>query len=73
MASKSLGLDREQRLCVAFHLSIDDMQARLLVLAEAGRTSDCVALMQELGDWMAAGRGEVAPLMYASFAPSSES
>ena len=49
------------------------MQARLSVLAEAGRTSDCVALMQELGDWMAAGRGEVSPLMYASFAPSSES
>ncbi|RCL54379.1 MAG: hypothetical protein DBW85_01755 [Synechococcus sp. MED-G71] len=67
MARKSLGLDRDQRLCLAFHLSMDDMQARLAVLARAGRADDCVALMQELGDWMAAGRGEVSPLMYATF------
>lgn len=67
MARKSLGLDRDQRLCLAFHLSMDDMQGRLTALAQAGRADDCVALMQELGDWMAVGRGEVAPLMYAMF------
>ena len=67
MAKRSTPLDREQRLCLALHLSMDDMQARLAELAKAGRADDCVALMQELGDWMAAGRGEVSPLMYATF------
>ncbi len=28
MAKRSTPLDREQRLCLALHLSMDDMQAR---------------------------------------------
>ena len=63
MPKRSTPLDREQRLCLALHLSMDDMQARLTSLAEQGRSGDCLALMQELGDWMALGRGEVAPLL----------
>ena len=62
MAKRSTPLDREQRLCLALHLSMDDMQARLSSLAQQGRAKDCLALTQELGDWMALGRGEVAPL-----------
>ena len=42
---------------------MDDMQARLSSLAQHGRAKDCLALTQELGDWMALGRGEVAPLL----------
>ena len=66
MAKRSTPLDREQRLCLALHLSMDDMQARLNSLAQQGRSGDCLALMQELGDWMALGRGEVAPLLSAT-------
>ena len=65
MAKRSTPLDREQRLCLALHLSMDDMQVRLTSLAQQGRSADGLALMQELGDWMALGRGEVAPLLLA--------
>ena len=65
MAKRSAPLDREQRLCLALHLSMDDMQARLSSLAKQGRSADGLALIQELGDWMELGRGEVAPLLLA--------
>ena len=66
MAKRSTPLDREQRLCLALHLSMDDMQVRLSSLAKQGRSADGLALLQELGDWMELGRGEVAPLLLAS-------
>ncbi|MEL0170032.1 MAG: hypothetical protein VW834_00005, partial [Synechococcus sp.] len=44
MAKRSTPLDREQRLCLALHLSMDDMQARLSSLAQQGRSADCLAL-----------------------------
>ena len=50
---------------MALHLCMHDMQARLCSLVQQGRSADCLALMQELGDWMALGRGEVAPLLSA--------
>ena len=68
MAQQSAGLDREQRLCLALHLSMDDLQPRLKQLAAEGRVEDCSALIHELGDWLALGCGEVAPLLYATIA-----
>ena len=43
MAKRSTPLDREQRLCLALHLSMDDMQARLNRLAQQGRSDDGLA------------------------------
>lgn len=34
----------------------DDMGARLKQLAREGRRGDCLALMQELGDWQSRSR-----------------
>ena len=47
---------------------MDDLQPRLKQLAAEGRVEDCSALIHELGDWLALGRGEVAPLLYATIA-----
>jgi hypothetical protein len=32
-------------------ITCDDMAARLKTLAQEGRRDDCLALMQELGEW----------------------
>ena len=66
MAQSRTGLDLEQRLCLALHLTMDDIQERLHLLARDGRAGDCLAVMQELGDWMALGRGEMAPMLFVA-------
>jgi hypothetical protein len=63
MASNPSGLDREQRLCLALHLTLDDLKAQLDRLAREGRTEDCLALLRELGDWFCLGSGSVAPML----------
>ena len=48
-------------------LTMDDLQQRLSQLAREGRQQDCLALMQELGDWQSYGRGKVAPILHAPY------
>ena len=48
-------------------LTSEDMAQRLNQLAREGRQQDCLALMQELGDWQSYGRGAVAPVLHAPF------
>ena len=50
--SKRAGLPRaQQRRELAATITIDDMRGQLTRLARDGRRDDCLALMQELGDW----------------------
>lgn len=63
MASNPSGLDREQRLCLALHLTLDDLKSQMDCMAREGRTDDCLALLRELGDWVCLGRGSVAPML----------
>jgi len=63
MASNPSGLDREQRLCLALHLTLDDLKSQMDLMAREGRTDDCLALLRELGDWFCLGRGSVAPML----------
>ncbi|MEB3177141.1 MAG: hypothetical protein VKJ87_06045 [Synechococcus sp.] len=67
MAKQPLGLDREQRLCLAVHLSMDDMQVRLNRMVRQGRTQDVEAMKQEFGDWFAVGVGELEPLLSVTY------
>ena len=48
-------------------LTSDDMKARLKTLAQQGRQQECLALMQELGDWQSYGRGVLAPILHAPY------
>ena len=48
-------------------LTSDDMKARLKTLAQQGRQQECLALMQELGDWQSYGRGDLAPILHAPY------
>lgn len=63
MPTNPSGLDREQRLCLALHLTLDDLKPQMDRLAREGRTEDCLALLRELGDWFSLGRGSVAPML----------
>lgn len=45
-------------------ISFDDMSLRLQQLAKEGRQQDCIALMQELGDWQSYERGKTAPILH---------
>ena len=50
--SKRAGLSGGQRRReLAATITIDDMRGQLTRLARDGRRDDCLALMQELGDW----------------------
>jgi len=42
----------------------DDMDARLKQLAHEGRREDCLALMQELGDWQSRSRADKATVLW---------
>ena len=66
MATNPSGLDREQLLCLAVHLTLDDLKPQMDRLAREGRTEDCLALLRELGDWLCVGRGSVAPMVCIS-------
>ncbi len=66
MATNPSGLDREQLLCLAVHLTLDDLKPQMDRLAREGRTEDCLALLRELGDWLCLGRGSVAPMVCIS-------
>ena len=57
---------RSQRRNIVMMISFDDMTVRLKQLAKEGRQQDCIALMQELGDWQSFGRGKPAPILYVS-------
>ena len=59
--------ERAQRREVVMLLTSEDMAQRLNQLAREGRQQDCLALMQELGDWQSYGRGAVAPVLHAPF------
>ncbi len=48
-------------------LTSDDMALRLKQLGAEGRQQDCLALMQELGDWQSYGRGTLAPILHAPY------
>ena len=52
---------------IVMMLTMDDLQHRLNQLAREGRQQDCLALMQELGDWQSYGRGKVAPILHAPY------
>jgi hypothetical protein len=56
-----------QRREIVMMLTSEDMALRLNQLAREGRQQDCLALMQELGDWQSYGRGAVAPVLHAPF------
>ena len=59
--------ERAQRREIVMLLTSEDMTQRLSQLAREGRQQDCLALMQELGDWQSYGRGAVAPVLHAPF------
>ena len=52
---------------IVMMLTSDDMKARLKTLAQQGRQQECLALMQELGDWQSYGRGVLAPILHAPY------
>ena len=52
---------------IVMMLTSDDMKARLKTLAQQGRQQECLALMQELGDWQSYGRGDLAPILHAPY------
>ena len=52
-------------------LTSDDMALRLKQLGAEGRQQDCLALMQELGDWQSYGRGTLAPILHAPYTGNS--
>ena len=52
---------------IVMMLTSDDMRARLKSLAQQGRQQECLALMQELGDWQSYGRGDLAPILHAPY------
>jgi len=54
-----------QRRDIVMMLTSDDMTLRLKQLAQQGRQDDCLALMQELGDWQSYGRGDLFPILHA--------
>ena len=56
---------RSQRRDIVMMITFDDMTSQLKKLAKEGRQQDCLALMQELGDWQSYGRGKTAPILYA--------
>ena len=53
-----------QRRDIVMMLTSDDMTLRLKQLAQQGRQDDCLALMQELGDWQSYGRGDLLSLIH---------
>ena len=56
-----------QRRDIVMMLTSDDMNLRLKQLAREGRQDDCLALMQELGDWQSYGRGDLSPMLHAPY------
>ena len=62
-----LRLKRSQRREIVMMITSDDMKLRLKQLADQGRQQDCLALIQELGDWQSYGRGKVAPILHAPY------
>ena len=52
---------------IVMWLTMDDLRHRLDQLAHEGRQQDCLALMNELGDWQSYGRGKVAPILHAPY------
>ena len=56
-----------QRRDIVMLLTSDDMSLRLKQLAREGRQDDCLALMQELGDWQSYGRGDLSPIRHAPY------
>jgi len=59
--------ERTQRREIVMMLTSDDMKSRLKTLAQQGRQQECLALMQELGDWQSYGRGDLAPILHAPY------
>ena len=60
-----------QRRDIVMLLTSDDMTLRLKQLAREGRRDDCLALMQELGDWQSYGRGDLSPILHAPYIGSN--
>ena len=56
-----------QRRDIVMLLTSDDMSLRLKQLAREGRQDDCLALMQELGDWQSYGRGDLSAMLHAPY------
>ena len=56
-----------QRRDIVMLLTSDDMSLRLKQLAREGCQDDCLALMQELGDWQSYGRGDLSPILHAPY------
>ncbi len=62
-----LQLKRSQRREIVMMITSDDMTLRLNQLADQGRQQDCLALMNELGDWQSYGRTRLAPILHAPY------
>ena len=55
---------RSRQREIVMIITFDDMTLRLQQLAKEGRQQDCIALMQELGDWQSYERGKTAPILH---------
>ena len=56
-----------QRRNIVMMLTSDDMSLRLKQLAREGRQDDCLALIQEFGDWHSYGCGDLSTILYAPY------
>ena len=59
-----------QRRDIVMLLTSDDMSLRLKQLAREGRQDDCLALMQEWGNWQSYGGGDLSPILHAPYSGS---
>ena len=53
-------------------ITTDDMRGQLNRLARDGRRNDCVALMQELGDWQRKDCSGITTALYIPYLGASE-
>ena len=66
-ADPELQRKQSQRREIVMIITSDDMKLQLKKLADQGRQQDCLALMQELGDWQSYGRATLEPILHAPF------
>ena len=62
-----LRLKRSQRREIVMMITSEDMKLRLKQLADQDRQQDCLALMNELGDWQSYGQATLEPILHAPF------
>ena len=66
-ADPELQRKQSQRREIVMIITSDDMKLQLKKLADQGRQQDCLALMQELGDWQSYGRATLEPILHAPY------